>query len=114
MFDVIVYTFAVNAMYKEADRQFRDAEEAVRMDEDGAVENFLDGKNVVYTGKGTYIITYKIFLIVRNEDGNVLNESYLLNFDYMLGIDFSPKDAGKFSPKPLSETETSSITVLIP
>lgn len=96
IFDGIVYTFATSAMYKEADRQFADAQEAVLMDEDGAMENFLSGKNVVYTGKGTYIITYKIFLIVRDEEGNVLNEKYLLNFDYMLGIGFSASDAGKF------------------
>lgn len=95
LFDFIVYNITERAQYADVDRQFAEAGQYILEDPESAVENFLDGKNVVYTGKGTYIINYKIFLIVRNRSGAVLNESYLLNYDHVLGLDYNHKDVGR-------------------
>ncbi|MBQ9980511.1 MAG: HAMP domain-containing histidine kinase [Oscillospiraceae bacterium] len=95
LFDIIVFSFNKDVQYADIDRQFDEAAAAIQADPDGSVENFLTGKNVVYTANGTYIINYKIFLIVRNRTGSILNESYLLNFDQVLAVRFDQRHAGR-------------------
>lgn len=95
VFDVIVYASAEDALYKDIDRQFADASKTIDTNVEGAVENFLNGSNIVYTGSGSYIITYKIFLLLRDSNGVVLNAAHLTSFDYMLNIGFAVSDSGR-------------------
>lgn len=96
IFSIIVYAAAERALYEEANRQMAGAEEAIEKNVDGAVANFLNGSNIVYTDTGSYAITYKIFLLLRGDTGEILNADYLASFDYMLNIHFSPADDGQF------------------
>lgn len=96
IFSLIVYTIAESALYEEIDRQMTGAGEAIEGNPDDAVENFLNGSNIIYTDTGSYVITYKIFLLLRTETGVILNADYLNSFDYMLNISFSPQDDGRF------------------
>ena len=95
IFDLIVYSISASALYEEMDGQMDEAEEMIDRDPDGALANFLEGRNIVYHEGGAYVITYRIFLLVRDEGGNILNSQYLASFDYMLNIDFSPRDSGR-------------------
>ncbi len=95
VFDVIVYASTENALYEDIDRQFADAAKAIDTNTAGGLENFLNGRNIVYTGSGSYIITYKIFLLLRNGEGEILNAAYLTAFDYMLNIGFSVSESGE-------------------
>ena len=96
IFDIIVYASAEKALYQDIDRQFAEAAKEINTDVSGAIDNFLDGNNIVYTGGGSYIIPYKIFLLLRNENGYILNASRLTSFDYMLNIGFSVSDKGRY------------------
>ena len=96
IFDFIVYSISASALYEEIDSQMSQAEEHIRQNPEDALDNFLNGRNIIYHENGSsYVITYRIFLLVRDEEGNILNSDYLTSFDYMLNIDFSPSDSGK-------------------
>lgn len=96
VFDFIVYASAENALYEEIDSQMADAEEHISDNVASALDNFLDGRNIIYYDDGqSYVVTYRIFLLLRNESGAILNAEHLASFDYMLNIAFSPEDAGK-------------------
>ena len=88
IFDLIVYAVAEGALYEDVDRQMEHAAQAIESNVDGAVENFQNGKNIVYTDRGSYVITYRIFLLLRDRQGNILNAEYLSSFDYMLNVGF--------------------------
>ncbi|MCC8123412.1 MAG: HAMP domain-containing histidine kinase [Oscillospiraceae bacterium] len=60
---------------------------------DSSVENFLSGQNIVYTGNGSYIINYRMFIIMRSADGTIGNEPYLRYFDHLQHLTFSVQDA---------------------
>ncbi|MGI5935592.1 MAG: sensor histidine kinase [Oscillospiraceae bacterium] len=98
-FDLIVYAAAENALYEEIDGQIADAEAHIKANVDGALDNFLKGRNIIYynNSKKSYVISYRIFLLLRNQSGAILNSDYLISFDYMLNINFSPKNAGRIS-----------------
>lgn len=92
-FDFIVFVVAKNALYQEPDEQITEARDYIAMNQDGALTNFLNGKEIVYYDDGSnYVISYKIFLILRDEEGNIINSDYLVSFDYMLNIKFEYKD----------------------
>ena len=94
-FDLIVYYVAENALYEEADSQMRDAEAHIQANENGALDNFLSGRSIIYYDDGSsYVVTYRVFLLLRSESGAVLNADHLIFFDYMLNLDFSPRNAG--------------------
>ena len=96
VFDFIVYASAENALYEEIDSQMADAEAHIADNVDGALDNFLNGRNIIYYDDGqSYVVTYRIFLLLRNDRGEILNAEHLASFDYMLNIEFSPGDAGK-------------------
>lgn len=96
IFDFIVYASAENALYEEIDSQMADAEAHITGNVDGAMDNFLNGRNIIYYDDGrSYVVSYRIFLLLRDAQGQILNAEHLTFFDYMLNIDFSPEDAGK-------------------
>lgn len=96
VFDLIVYTTSAGALYEELDSQMMEAEEQIRLDEAEALDNFLAGRNIIYHDSGeSYVISYRIFLLAREEDGTILNAAHLTSFDYMLNIAFSPDNAGR-------------------
>jgi len=96
IFDFIVYASAENALYEEIDSQMKDAEANILDNVDGALDNFMNGRNIIYHDDGqSYVISYRIFLLLRNSGGEILNAGHLTFFDYMLNIDFSPSNAGK-------------------
>ena len=96
IFDIIVYTTSAGALYEELDGQMAEAEEQIRRDEAGALDNFLAGRNIIYYDNGeSYVVSYRIFLLLRQEDGTILNAAHLTSFDYMLNIAFSPGNAGR-------------------
>ena len=96
IFDFIVYASAENALYEEIDSQMADAEEHIAGNVDGALDNFLNGRNIIYYDDGqSYVVSYRIFLLLRDAQGQILNAEHLTFFDYMLNINFSPEDAGK-------------------
>jgi len=95
-FDIIIYTTSTGALYEELDSQMEEAETQIRLNTDGALDNFLAGRNIIYYDNGgSYVVSYRIFLLLRNEDGEILNAAHLTSFDYMLNIAFSPDNAGK-------------------
>jgi two-component system sensor histidine kinase CiaH len=95
IFDFIVYAFAENALYEEIDSQMADAEIHIEANEDGALDNFLNGRNIIYYDDGqSYVVTYRIFLLLRDTKGEILNAEYLTFFDYVMNIDFSTQNAG--------------------
>ena len=96
IFDFIVYASAENALYEEIDSQMADAETHIAENVDGALDNFLDGRNIIYYDDGqNYVVSYRIFLLLRDNDGQILNAEHLTFFDYMLNIDFSAQDSGR-------------------
>ena len=96
LFDLIVYTRAGSALYEEIDRQMTEAGTAIAANADSAVENLLRGDNIIYYDNGeSYVISYRIFLLVRDPDGTVLNAEHLFSFDYMLNIGFSRSNSGR-------------------
>lgn len=95
-FDIIVYAVSQKALYEEADDQMHEAGKHIALNKEGALTNFLNGKDIVYYDDGSnYVISYKIFLLLRDSEGNILNADYLVSFDYMMNIDFSPGDKGE-------------------
>lgn len=95
-FDTIVYYVAEKALYEEADSQMVDAEAHIQANEGGALDNFLNGRSIIYYDDGSsYVVTYRVFLLLRSESGEVLNAEHLIFFDYMLNIDFSPRNSGR-------------------
>lgn len=97
IFSFIVYAVAESALYEEVDTQMTDADMIITDNKDNSIENISNGSNIVYTDKGSYVINYKIFLLLRNQEGEILNAEYLTSFDYMLHLDFSPANNGKFN-----------------
>ena len=96
IFDLIVYTRANSALYEDADRQLQEAGDMIRENPEAAVESFLRGDNIIYFNSGqSYVISYRIFLLVRAENGEILNDEHLYAFDYMLNIAFSPTNEGR-------------------
>lgn len=96
LFDFIVYTSAESALYEEIDSQMTDAEAHIDANVDNALDNFLEGNNIIYYDDGrNYVVSYRIFLLLRSGDGEILNAAHLSSFDYMLNLDFSPRDAGR-------------------
>ena len=93
-FSLIVYTQAEDALYEELDQQMIRADQVISENVDDGLNNILNGSNIIYTDKGSYIVNYKIFLLLRDDDGNILNSEHLSYFDYMLNIGFSPKNDG--------------------
>jgi hypothetical protein len=73
-FDLIVYAAAENALYEEIDGQIADAEAHIKANVDGALDNFLKGRNIIYynNSKKSYVISYRIFLLLRNQAGVIL------------------------------------------
>ena len=97
IFDIIVFSVTRNALYEECDGQMREAEVHILEEPDTAISNFLNGKSIVYYDNGSnYVISYKIFLLLRDDTGELLNADYLRFFDYMLRLHFSEKNIGKF------------------
>ncbi len=95
IFNFIVYAFAENALYEEIDSQMADAEIHIAANVDGALDNFLNGRNIIYYDDGqSYVVTYRIFLLLRSMEGEILNAEHLTFFDYVMNIDFSPRNAG--------------------
>jgi len=95
-FDLIVYAVAENALYEEIDGQMAEAEEHILLNPTGALENVRRGRNIIYyDDSDSYVITYRIFLLLRSGDGEILNAEHLAFFDYMLNVDFSPNNAGR-------------------
>ena len=96
IFDFIVYASAENALYEEIDSQMMDAQAHIENNVDGALENFRKGNNIIYYDDGqSYVVSYRIFLLLRNNAGDILNAEHLTFFDYMLNIEFSSRDDGK-------------------
>ena len=96
IFDFIVYAFAENALYEEIDSQMADAEVHIEANEDGALDNFLNGRNIIYYDDGqSYVVTYRIFLLLRSTEGEILNAEHLTFFDYVMNIDFSARNDGR-------------------
>lgn len=96
VFDVIVYASAESALYEEIDSQMKDAETYIAANVDGALENFRKGNDIIYYDDGrSYVVSYRIFLLLRDGEGVILNAPHLTFFDYMLNIDFSSRDEGK-------------------
>lgn len=96
IFDFIVYAFAENALYEEIDSQMADAETHIQANEDGALDNFLNGRNIIYYDDGqSYVVTYRIFLLLRSTEGEILNAEHLTFFDYVMNIDFSARNSGR-------------------
>ncbi|MBQ0060124.1 MAG: hypothetical protein KBS83_09290, partial [Lachnospiraceae bacterium] len=86
-FDLIVFNSTRDTLYEDCDHQLTEAKEHVLMNPEGAIKNFLNGKQIVYHDKDlNYVISYKIFILVRNQDGAVLNADYLSAFSYMLDL----------------------------
>ena len=48
IFDIILYTASAGAMYEDIDSQMKEAEEQIVLDVDGALDNFLQGRNIIY------------------------------------------------------------------
>lgn len=95
-FDVILYTVSAGAMYEDIDSQMEEAENHITMDVDGALDNFLQGRNIIYHDSGgSYVISYRIFLLLRDPQGEILNAAHLTFFDYMLNIAFSTANSGR-------------------
>lgn len=95
-FDLIVYAVSNNALYQEVDDQMIEARDHIALNKDGALTNFLNGKEIVYYDDGSnYVISYKTFLLLRDSKGDILNADYLVSFDYMMNIDFEPGDKGQ-------------------
>lgn len=96
IFDLIVYASAEDALYEEIDSQMSDAEHYIADNVDGALDNFHNGRNIIYYDDGrSYVISYRIFLLLRDENGTILNAQHLTSFDYILNIDFSRAYAGE-------------------
>lgn len=96
IFDFIVYASAESALYEEIDSQMMDAETHIAANVDGALENFRKGNDIIYYDDGqSYVVSYRIFLLLRDGTGEILNAPHLTFFDYMLNIDFSSRDEGK-------------------
>ena len=96
VFDFIVYASAESALYEEIDSQMADAKTHIEANVDGALENFRKGNDIIYYDDGrSYVVSYRIFLLLRDGAGEILNAQHLTFFDYMLNIDFSSRDNGK-------------------
>ncbi len=96
IFDVIVFSVTRSALYQECDSQMREAEDNILSEPDTAINNFLNGKMIVYHDNGSnYVINYNIFLLLRDESGKLLNSEYFLFFDYMMNLNFSENHIGK-------------------
>lgn len=99
-FDLIVFTVTRNALYEECDSQMEEAERRILESPDSSIRNFKDGKSIIYYDDGSnYVISYKIFLLLRDQDGVILNSEYLSAFEYMLDMDFSASYVGRYLTK---------------
>lgn len=96
-FGFLMYRSAEAALFEDLDSQYREAEATIRDNTGSSIENFLQGRNIVYTSQGTYAINYKIFILLRDAEGNLLNEEPLRYFEYLFDIGFSPEDRGRLA-----------------
>lgn len=88
-FDFVVFSITKNALYEDCDTQMMSAKEHVFRNPEGAIENFLKGKQIIYYDNGSnYVISYKIFLLVRDEMAEILNAQHLNAFSYILELPF--------------------------
>ena len=90
-----VYQSASTTLYEEVDRGFSDASKMIRENIDSSIENFLAGRNIVYTGNGSHIINYRMFIVMREEQGPITNAPDLTPFADLPSLSFSPEDAGR-------------------
>lgn len=97
-FGVVVYRIAYTTLFRDIDAYYEKASEDIRnYDIDVTIDNFLNGRNIVYTENGSVIISYKTYLILRNSDGELLDGEHYIPYDYLLNIGFSPSDSEKFA-----------------
>jgi two-component system sensor histidine kinase CiaH len=107
-FDVVVFTVTRNALYQECDDQMLEAQEHIEQNPDNAISNFKNGKSIVYYENGSnYVIDYKIFILLRDTQGELLNTEYLTFFDYMLNLDFSQNHVGKILTEKVERNQQS-------
>ncbi|MDO4571784.1 MAG: HAMP domain-containing sensor histidine kinase [Clostridia bacterium] len=80
------------ALFGELDAQYLEAAEVIAANPESSLENFLSGRNIVYSDLGSYSINYKIFILLRDGQGRLLNAEPLRYFDYLYDIGFSPPE----------------------
>lgn len=98
IFIIVVYNVAQSSQFEETDKQVLEARDAVLEKTDNAISNFLKGKQIVYFDNGrNYVISYKIFILLRDHSGEIINSEYLNSFDYMLNLDFARKSQDTFN-----------------
>lgn len=93
-FSLVIYRSSSAALFEEVDMDYRFASEYMRESDPHSIENYLAGRNIVYSGNGSYVINHKIFLLMRDESGALLNADALSSFDYVLNLEFDGKDIG--------------------
>lgn len=81
-----------SALFGELDEQYREAAAVIGENPDSSLENFLSGRNIVYSDMGSYSLDYKIFILVRDPGGTLLNTEPLRYFDYLYDIGFTPPE----------------------
>lgn len=91
-FGFFVYQSSEAALFNVLDDQYEEAAQMIRANPDSSIDNFISGRNIVYTSTGTHAINYKIFLLVRDEQSRLLNAEPLRYFEYLNDIKFSPAD----------------------
>jgi two-component system sensor histidine kinase CiaH len=91
-FAFLVYQNSARTLFDEIDSEYSEATRAIMAGDDRSIDNYLAGRNIVYMGYGSYVVNHKIFLIMRNMQGEMLNADVLAAFDYIQNIDFSAKD----------------------
>jgi hypothetical protein len=89
-FDGIVCAIAEKALYKEIDGRLSEAARAVGEKPDGFVEDFINGGAIGYDG-----CENKMFLLLRNGEGAILNAASPSSFGDLPSLGFSPSDCGK-------------------
>lgn len=92
VFGLLMYNSAEVALFNDLDSQYREAVALVQENPASSVENFRLGRNIVFTSRGTYAINYKIFILLRDEQGNLLNAEPLRYFEYLFDISYPAQD----------------------
>ena len=81
-----------DALFGEIDQQYAEAALVIGENPASSLENFLSGRNIVYSDMGSYSINYKIFILLYDQQGRLQNAEPLRYFDYLYDIGFSPPD----------------------
>ncbi|NLM14609.1 MAG: HAMP domain-containing histidine kinase [Clostridiaceae bacterium] len=92
VFGLLVFRNAEAALFAALDDQYAEAEALVRENPVSSLANFISGRNIVFTSQGTYTIGSRIFILVRDTDGRLLNAEPLKYFEYLNDITFSPSE----------------------